>query len=1418
MPAGNGDSTSCSAEQLVAQAQLDIDDFLLQLPLGTDLQSAELEAAIADKLLDLHLANIQLRQRLSNWTHVAHELQELVQQQQEEIQQTNQLMQLEAANAELRQQLQGATTRLQEMEVAAKRVMEQQALGESLQAVQLAKELDAANTALTEAKASATAAQQDAGRLRRALLDAEIDTQRATVAADTARQKVSDVEAEVAKTRSQLSAARAEAEQTQRRLTAVEAAAASTAAQLLEAQAALSKTSAEAAQANEQLEQRVLAARLDCRGCAERAGQLLEVQQQLRELQAGKRTLELALVHEQQHSRAVQQEVQDCKQELRQARAAASNAEQAREQLHMQLHGIQGCCGSPVVQQRLSPLPSPPMQQQRQAPQLASSSPISAAGLGLGSDVPLLGWAPLSPGWQQQQQGEGLIHQCGRQQLQLQEQGAQLQSLRQQLLDLQLQLSDAQSRADVAQHNLQELQGELAEAKTAAAMAMASAASTGKDAAAKAEQLLQMQHKLLAQASELATAQAQVDKLEAQQKILMGDLREAVDAAAQAGTAQSAAAATADQLHKKVEDLQRQLQNEQQQWQVKEQQLLDSQKQLAQQLAAAEASAAAALQQVSQQHQAQLDALTAGLAADSARRKDTEAHVQALQQRHAEELSQLHIQMKQQQGMQQAAEQRLADQQGDLQETRKKLAAAETTLQKAKDDAVECSAAVAKQQQALRQQLLEAMGKRLAEAKAGQEAAARQAAAAGEKLAMALAAQESIRAQLMAEVAARAGPQWGSGAIGLPPPSPPSPYHRAQVERSSRAIEQLGHQLDEKDAQIAELMAELEHLNAENGQLQQQLQQHVVAASALDRAPPVLEPQPHQGDVLTPQGAAWRVMQLVMVMQQLESRLKQHVAVLEKHSVSSSRAQYLGEAWSSTRAVSHTVDVLSVAATAVAEVCRDLQQLGQDMAQQNSEPTWPGVPDQQQLEDAEPQWQQQEAGVVNDQIRALRQMVYELQSKLEAAESAVAMFSEAAAATAVAGTTQPGQATDKERAQVEAELRFLQRQFEEVTGELREKQELLAAKQTEVDLLAQQLATAETAASRHLEELQDIMRQSEAAADGQTAARDTAVGAPDQGRIERLLRVRSGRQSASFDLTTTTIASNFVERQEQQQQHHAQSIRHSSSLTSASTPDKLASAAHSAGASRAMSRTSSSRAFADAAAAAAAAPLAFLDSSDEEDEHSGSAAGTRNRLASSRASHVDGDSGPEPAGRPASSSRQSQHGPMRAGDSRAKLLAVSGGGYNAEKLQRSLSMVSSHRQSRVQGEMDASYTEGVPRRRHLSEQGVQLAAQAAAAADTVAVARKHELVTPTSVKEVQRAACGSVGHSSDHIDSSSTGVRRSLKTSVSFKEPAVQGLDSSSRHRRSTEGSARGLGWVPDNRRQQAAMAQAAHMLASDSD
>jgi hypothetical protein len=182
-----------------------IEDFLLGqlLPLlgpAGNKAAAAVEAAVSDELLDLHLANAQLGQRLTKWcvpcpplwyparwclkhssacvaffsaavmfqsqaralVHftpcctcrmaVAQEMQELVQLQQQELQRLQQQQELEAqqhssrlhaagasawhggagpaaleaANAELRQQLQGATSRLQDMETAMSQLLNQQ--------------------------------------------------------------------------------------------------------------------------------------------------------------------------------------------------------------------------------------------------------------------------------------------------------------------------------------------------------------------------------------------------------------------------------------------------------------------------------------------------------------------------------------------------------------------------------------------------------------------------------------------------------------------------------------------------------------------------------------------------------------------------------------------------------------------------------------------------------------------------------------------------------------------------------------------------------------------------------------------------------------------------------------------------------------------------------------------------------------------------------------------------------------------------------------------------------------------------------------------------------------------------------------------------------------------------------------------
>jgi hypothetical protein len=53
-----------ASQQNILQA---IDDFVLQLPLGADRASADIEAAVSAELLNLHLANQQLKQRLLKW-------------------------------------------------------------------------------------------------------------------------------------------------------------------------------------------------------------------------------------------------------------------------------------------------------------------------------------------------------------------------------------------------------------------------------------------------------------------------------------------------------------------------------------------------------------------------------------------------------------------------------------------------------------------------------------------------------------------------------------------------------------------------------------------------------------------------------------------------------------------------------------------------------------------------------------------------------------------------------------------------------------------------------------------------------------------------------------------------------------------------------------------------------------------------------------------------------------------------------------------------------------------------------------------------------------------------------------------------------------------------------------------------------
>lgn len=376
-------------------------------------------------------------------------------------------------------------------------------------------------------------------RLRRALLDAEIDTQRSTVASEAAHKRLADLEAELTKARcagklrrfqgfapcdgrqqpaavkhcmlfgmcgscphsrlrhvcrrSQLTAAKADAHIQQQRLSAAEATAASTAAQLLEAQANLSKARAEASSLQQDSHAALAAAKLSCSGCAEKAGKVLELQQQLAPTKA-------MLAEQQEHCASLEAQLEAARSELQGARASLVAAQQAKDQLFYQLHG----CADAL------PLPGPAGQ-------------------------PAGGLLPGSPGRMQMQlmspaegQQQAMIQRCSALTLQLQQQEVELASLRQQLLEQQLALSDAQTSCGSAERQLQQAAAELKAAHGAAAEAGAAAAAAQEEARGLRQQMGALQQALAAQSPELAASRAQVQKLEAQQQVLLGECLEGV--------------------------------------------------------------------------------------------------------------------------------------------------------------------------------------------------------------------------------------------------------------------------------------------------------------------------------------------------------------------------------------------------------------------------------------------------------------------------------------------------------------------------------------------------------------------------------------------------------------------------------------------------------------------------------------------------------------------------------------------------------------------------------------------------------------------------------------------------------------------------------------------------------------------------
>lgn len=372
-------------------------------------------------------------------------------------------------------------------------------------------------------------------RLRRALLDAEIDTQRSTVASEAAHKRLADLEAELTKARcagklrrfqqhtpcggrqqppavkhfpplggscphsrlphvcrrSQLTAAKADAHIQQQRLSAAEATAASTAAQLLEAQANLSKARAEASSLQQDSHAALAAAKLSCSSCAEKAGKVLELQQQLGPTKA-------MLAEQQQHCASLEAQLEAARSELQGARASLAAAQQAQNQLFYQLHGcadallLPGAAGQPAG----GLLPGSPNRMQMQLMSLAEG------------------------------QQQGLVQRCSALTLQLQQQEVELASLRQQLLEQQLALSEAQTSCGSAERQLQQAAAELKAAHSAAAEAGAAAAAVQEEVRGLRQQVGALQQALAAQSPELAASRAHVQKLEAQQQVLLGECLE----------------------------------------------------------------------------------------------------------------------------------------------------------------------------------------------------------------------------------------------------------------------------------------------------------------------------------------------------------------------------------------------------------------------------------------------------------------------------------------------------------------------------------------------------------------------------------------------------------------------------------------------------------------------------------------------------------------------------------------------------------------------------------------------------------------------------------------------------------------------------------------------------------------------------
>jgi DNA repair exonuclease SbcCD ATPase subunit len=140
-----------------------------------------------------------------------------------------------------------------------------QAASRELEVARLQQERDAARQQLAERGGALAAACDESARLRRALLDAELDTERSSAAAEAAAARLKEVESDTARLRSQVAGLMSEVEAERAR-----ARAAAEEARLRAEEAARACATAAAAESG------AAAARAVCQGCAEREGRLEE--------------------------------------------------------------------------------------------------------------------------------------------------------------------------------------------------------------------------------------------------------------------------------------------------------------------------------------------------------------------------------------------------------------------------------------------------------------------------------------------------------------------------------------------------------------------------------------------------------------------------------------------------------------------------------------------------------------------------------------------------------------------------------------------------------------------------------------------------------------------------------------------------------------------------------------------------------------------------------------------------------------------------------------------------------------------------------------------------------------------------------------------------------------------------------------